>query len=240
MCIACQRVKRVYRINIETCQACDGAVRIIASIEGAVVIRKTLAQPGRRSWTVRYCNCPGRSHHRSGGLVLHSWGSPAQAGFSAGMTGGQDRLRTDWSVVWWQGRRKSVAGCHERLAGGWIAGIQRQGYRCDGRFPDGFSRNPRILLPTLDNNRRRARPGGAYTGATRTWHDVFRKTRLVYDMKMVQASGCDDGGPVCAARSRMDYRLLTSRPARMKCLPGGSGGYNPSEPEFRAGSSGAY
>jgi hypothetical protein len=47
-----QRLKRVFGIDIETCPACGGAVRIIASIEEPAVIRKILvhvgaAEPGR-------------------------------------------------------------------------------------------------------------------------------------------------------------------------------------------------
>lgn len=38
-----QRFKRMFRIDIETCQACGGAVRIIASIEDPAVIRNILA-----------------------------------------------------------------------------------------------------------------------------------------------------------------------------------------------------
>ena len=38
-----QRLKRVFGIDIETCPACGGAVRIIACIEDAEVIEKTLA-----------------------------------------------------------------------------------------------------------------------------------------------------------------------------------------------------
>jgi hypothetical protein len=37
-----QRLKRVFGIDIETCPACGGAVRIIACIEGPVVIQKIL------------------------------------------------------------------------------------------------------------------------------------------------------------------------------------------------------
>ena len=35
-----QRLKRVFNIDIETCQACGGAVRIIACIEDPIVIEK--------------------------------------------------------------------------------------------------------------------------------------------------------------------------------------------------------
>jgi len=37
-----QRLKRVFNIDIETCSACGGAVKIIACIEGPVVIQKIL------------------------------------------------------------------------------------------------------------------------------------------------------------------------------------------------------
>ncbi len=38
-----QRLQRVFNIDIETCSKCGGDVRIIASIEDPVVIRKILA-----------------------------------------------------------------------------------------------------------------------------------------------------------------------------------------------------
>jgi hypothetical protein len=44
-----QRLKRVFGIDIETCSACGGAVRIIASIEDPVVIRKILAHIGEEA-----------------------------------------------------------------------------------------------------------------------------------------------------------------------------------------------
>ena len=37
-----QRLKRVFHIDIETCPACGGAVKVIASIEDPVVIKKIL------------------------------------------------------------------------------------------------------------------------------------------------------------------------------------------------------
>jgi len=37
------RLKRVFNIDIETCQECSGQVKIIACIEDPVVIRKILA-----------------------------------------------------------------------------------------------------------------------------------------------------------------------------------------------------
>jgi hypothetical protein len=38
-----QRLKRVFGIDIQTCPACGGAMRIIACIEDPVVIEKILA-----------------------------------------------------------------------------------------------------------------------------------------------------------------------------------------------------
>jgi hypothetical protein len=43
-----QRLKRVFRIDIETCEHCGGAVRIIASIEDPVVNEKILTHIERR------------------------------------------------------------------------------------------------------------------------------------------------------------------------------------------------
>jgi hypothetical protein len=37
-----QRLKRVFNIDIETCRECGGAIKIIACIEGLVVIKKIL------------------------------------------------------------------------------------------------------------------------------------------------------------------------------------------------------
>lgn len=38
-----QRLKRVFRIDIETCQQCGGGVKVIASIEDPVVIAKIIS-----------------------------------------------------------------------------------------------------------------------------------------------------------------------------------------------------
>ncbi len=43
-----QRLKRVFWIDIETCQHCGGAVRVIASIEDPGVIEKILTHLERR------------------------------------------------------------------------------------------------------------------------------------------------------------------------------------------------
>ena len=41
-----QRLRRVFKIDIETCDVCDGTVRVVASIEDTLVIKKILAQLG--------------------------------------------------------------------------------------------------------------------------------------------------------------------------------------------------
>lgn len=43
-----QRLKRVFRIDIETCEHCGGAVRVIACIEDPLVIEKILTHIERR------------------------------------------------------------------------------------------------------------------------------------------------------------------------------------------------
>ena len=43
-----QRLKRVFRIDIETCEYCGGTVKIIASIEDPAVIDKILSHLNRR------------------------------------------------------------------------------------------------------------------------------------------------------------------------------------------------
>ena len=40
-----QRLKRVFKIDIETCNQCGGAVKVIASIEDPAVIKQILDQP---------------------------------------------------------------------------------------------------------------------------------------------------------------------------------------------------
>jgi hypothetical protein len=41
--VRAQRLKRVFNIDVETCQACGGRARVIACIEDSLVIRKILA-----------------------------------------------------------------------------------------------------------------------------------------------------------------------------------------------------
>jgi len=54
-----QRLKRVFRIDVETCQACGGAVKILASIEDPVVIRKILAHVGETASVREVVRLPG-------------------------------------------------------------------------------------------------------------------------------------------------------------------------------------
>ena len=44
-----QRLKRVFKIDILTCEHCGGAVKVIASIEDSVVIKKILDHLARRA-----------------------------------------------------------------------------------------------------------------------------------------------------------------------------------------------
>ena len=44
-----QRLKRVFKIDIETCEHCGGAVKVIASIEDPIVIKKILEHFDRRA-----------------------------------------------------------------------------------------------------------------------------------------------------------------------------------------------
>jgi hypothetical protein len=55
-----QRLKRVFRIDIETCERCGGRVRIIASIEDPAVSRiSTLPDAGARTRQAWCCPQPG-------------------------------------------------------------------------------------------------------------------------------------------------------------------------------------
>ena len=44
-----QRLKRVFNIDIETCEHCGGAVKVIASIEDPAVIKQILEHLDRRA-----------------------------------------------------------------------------------------------------------------------------------------------------------------------------------------------
>jgi hypothetical protein len=47
-----QRLKRVFAIDIETCQQCGGHLRVIASIEAPAVIERILEHLGRAAGAV--------------------------------------------------------------------------------------------------------------------------------------------------------------------------------------------
>ena len=44
-----QRLKRVFKLDIETCEHCGGAAKVIASIEDPAVIKKILDHLDRRA-----------------------------------------------------------------------------------------------------------------------------------------------------------------------------------------------
>jgi len=53
-----QRLKRVFNIDVSTCDACGGAVKIIASIEDPVVIKQILAQLERKAESKEFSPLP--------------------------------------------------------------------------------------------------------------------------------------------------------------------------------------
>jgi hypothetical protein len=58
-----QRLKRVFNIDIETCNSCGGPVKIIACIEDLLVIKKILAHLERKdashaAWRLPPCRAP--------------------------------------------------------------------------------------------------------------------------------------------------------------------------------------
>ena len=48
-----QRLQRVFKIDIETCEHCGGAVKVLASIEDPVVIKTILDHLARRAEAAR-------------------------------------------------------------------------------------------------------------------------------------------------------------------------------------------
>jgi hypothetical protein len=48
-----QRLKRIFRIDIETCRHCGGRVKVIASIEDPAVIKRILEHLGRSCASMR-------------------------------------------------------------------------------------------------------------------------------------------------------------------------------------------
>ena len=61
-----RRLKRVFQIDIETCECCGGAMKIIASIEDPAVIEKILMHLERRDRASSTPHAP-----RKGGAVEH-------------------------------------------------------------------------------------------------------------------------------------------------------------------------
>ena len=53
-----QRLKRVFGIDIETCSACGGALRIIAGIEDPVVIKNILTHLDKQDPSVEVSPLP--------------------------------------------------------------------------------------------------------------------------------------------------------------------------------------
>jgi len=58
-----QRLKRVFNIDIETCNSCGGPVKFIACIEDPLVIKKILAHLERKdashaAWRLPPCRAP--------------------------------------------------------------------------------------------------------------------------------------------------------------------------------------
>jgi len=53
-----QRLKRVFNIDISTCDVCGSAVKVIASIEAPVVIKQILAHLERKAESKEYNPLP--------------------------------------------------------------------------------------------------------------------------------------------------------------------------------------
>jgi 16S rRNA U1498 N3-methylase RsmE len=58
-----QRLKRVFNIDIETCEQCGGAVNVIASIEDPLMIQKILSHLNTKM-TMSSSYCPHKVEHR--------------------------------------------------------------------------------------------------------------------------------------------------------------------------------
>jgi len=56
-----QRLKRVFKIEVETCETCGGMMKVIASIEDPAVIKRILAQ--RISTTAKARGNTPSTHH---------------------------------------------------------------------------------------------------------------------------------------------------------------------------------
>ena len=60
-----KRLKRVFHIDIETCSECGGAVKVIASIEDPVVIKKILAHLKEKVTPAGLGRLPNAGLHRN-------------------------------------------------------------------------------------------------------------------------------------------------------------------------------
>ena len=56
-----QRLKRVFKIEIETCEACGGKVKVIACIEDSAVIKRILAHLDSHRSTAQHPEHPPRA-----------------------------------------------------------------------------------------------------------------------------------------------------------------------------------
>ena len=66
-----QRLRRVFNIDVETCRACGGALRIIACIEDPVVIERILTHLNKKSACVDTYRLPEtRAPPQQGALEL--------------------------------------------------------------------------------------------------------------------------------------------------------------------------
>ncbi|MCP5348343.1 MAG: hypothetical protein H7A04_15925 [Pseudomonadales bacterium] len=64
-----QRLKRVFRIDIETCEKCQGPVRIIACIEEPALIRQFLEHLRKKESEVSQTELPPGAGATTDGLV---------------------------------------------------------------------------------------------------------------------------------------------------------------------------
>ena len=56
-----QRLKRVFKIDIETCETCGGTMKVIASIEDPAVIKRILAHLDNRQGAGQHPEHPPRA-----------------------------------------------------------------------------------------------------------------------------------------------------------------------------------
>ena len=56
-----QRLKRVFKIDIETCETCGGKMKVIASIEDPAVVKRILAHLDNRQGAGQHPEHPSRA-----------------------------------------------------------------------------------------------------------------------------------------------------------------------------------